>query len=185
MSKLLKVEDFCDLAPDALRWYVVQSEPNQERLAFGALTFDMGIDTYLPMRAVEKKTALHRAPLFPRYLFVRLDLQDESWWRMFTARGFHRVMGDRSPLPIERGAVRRIRAQEVEGLIKLKGAQAAKAAGKSPYTSGMALRITGGPMVDRDALFMHGDANRITVMLSMLGSQRITHMGAGDVRAAS
>ncbi len=179
MGKLLKVEDYCDLSKDAARWYVVNAEPNREKLALASLTGG-GFDAYLPMRAIEKKAETHAAPLFPRYLFVRLDLEDETWWRVFTMHGVASVItrtrsvGRPLPVPIERGAVRRIRAEEIDGLILLKGAP--KASKASPFKPGMSVKITKGPMSGFDAIFQHGDANRITVMMSMLGSERTVHM---------
>lgn len=60
-----------------LRWYVVNTHPAQEYLAWRCLV-KQSYEAWLPecvMRRITRKTVMaHKGPLFPTYLFVRLDL---------------------------------------------------------------------------------------------------------------
>ena len=60
------------------RWYVVQSQPNAELKAVAHLN-RQGFATYLPRylkrRRHARRVEIIAAPLFPRYLFVSIDLK--------------------------------------------------------------------------------------------------------------
>jgi len=60
-------------------WYVVRTEPNAERLAENELIRD-GFETFLP-RITNARTGLpaKEQPLFPGYLFLRVDPSAEVW----------------------------------------------------------------------------------------------------------
>ena len=64
------------------RWYVVQSQPNAERKAVMHLE-RQGFTTYLPRylkrRRHARRVEIVGAPLFPRYLFVGIDLTMQRW----------------------------------------------------------------------------------------------------------
>lgn len=63
-------------------WYVVQTQPNGEARAEAHLR-RQGFRTYLPRylrsRRHARKTQMVPRPLFPRYLFVGLDLARDRW----------------------------------------------------------------------------------------------------------
>src|SRR3546814_18322512 len=64
------------------RWFVVYTHPGAERMAEGQLG-RQGFTTYLPRRMKERRHARRcervTTPLFPRYLFVELDLGAQRW----------------------------------------------------------------------------------------------------------
>ena len=64
------------------RWYVAHTKPGQERMAEGHLE-RQGFHVYLPLREkkrrIGRRTDIIKAPLFPRYLFVELDLSVDRW----------------------------------------------------------------------------------------------------------
>jgi len=65
-------------------WYAVHTYPRKESVALENLQ-RQGFDSYLPELQVQKvrrgKAQMLREPMFPRYLFVRLDssVQGRSW----------------------------------------------------------------------------------------------------------
>src|SRR5215216_7584524 len=90
------------LAPNE-RWFLVHTLPKSERKAefhLGA----QGFRTYLPQI---RKTIRHarqlktvRAPLFPRYLFVILDLQRDRWLSVRSTVGVSSLFSSRDGRPV-------------------------------------------------------------------------------------
>jgi len=87
------------------RWYAIHTKPRQEETALAHLE-RQGFDCHLP-RARERRRARHRyalvtLPLFPRYLFARLDLATQNTAPIRSTQG---VVGlvrfglDPAPLP--------------------------------------------------------------------------------------
>ena len=72
------------------RWYVVQSHPHAELRAVAHLQ-RQGFETYLPRYRKRRRHARRietvEAPLFPRYLFVSIDLATQRW------RAIHSTIG--------------------------------------------------------------------------------------------
>ena len=86
------------------RWYVVHSHPREEARAFGHLT-RQGFDAWLPYRRTirrhARRTEAVLRPLFPRYLFVRVDLAAERWRPILSTSGVQAlVSGGDAPLPV-------------------------------------------------------------------------------------
>lgn len=65
------------------QWYLLRTKPRQERLALQHLQ-NQSYEVYLPLVQVEKirhgVRSLIEEPLFPRYLFVRLDETGSKSW---------------------------------------------------------------------------------------------------------
>ena len=91
------------------RWFLAHTQPKSEQRAelhLGA----QGFRTYLP---VIEKTVRHarklktvQAPLFPRYLFVILDLERDRWLCVRSTIGVSRLVTtqDGRPVPVPRGS---------------------------------------------------------------------------------
>jgi transcription antitermination factor NusG len=102
----------------SLRWFAVHTQPAREVGAAGQLG-RQGFESFLPMHV---KTVRHarrfrtvRAPVFPRYVFVRLDLGRHRWRSVNGTFGVSSlVMAGGLPAPVPRGVV--------EGLADLCGA---------------------------------------------------------------
>ena len=71
-------------------WFAVQSKPRQERVAQEHLQ-RQGFTTYLPMLSVRRqRRGQWQAvvePLFPRYLFIQLDINQQSLAPVRSTRG--------------------------------------------------------------------------------------------------
>jgi transcription antitermination factor NusG len=115
----------------AARWYVLQTHPQQERLAELSLK-ELGVATFLPMatrRAYIRNLAVEQAqPLFGPYLFAGFDLELDNWRPVNRAKGVVRLLPRHreEPLALPDGVVERwrarmeggeFRAQDVLGLM--------------------------------------------------------------------
>jgi len=102
--------------PPMRHWYVVQSKPQQADRVAVQLEELLGVEVYNPkievriVRGTRKLTQIK--PLFPNYLFARLDLPEE--WKTITfTRGVARVLGGwEDPRSIDESVVTAIRNQE-------------------------------------------------------------------------
>lgn len=163
------------------RWYVVYTRTGMERMARGHLE-NQGYTVYLPQRLKERRHARRidsiKTPLFPRYLFVELDLSTERWHAINGTYGVNYLvtMGDR-PSPVPQGIVETIRAREnAEGLVDVVEA--------SPYTKGEVVEITRGALADQTGIFKcDDDKQRVTLLLSLLGREMEVCLPANAVRA--
>jgi len=153
------------------RWYVVHTQAGRESFAAGHLE-RQGFTAYLPrcrqQRRHARRTTQVLAPLFPRYLFVRVDFARDRWQSINGTHGVHHLvcMGDR-PSAVPDGVVEAIRARETEdGMIDL---PQDPLLGQT-FAPGETVKITAGPLADQAGLFDGLDASaRVVVLLDMLG----------------
>lgn len=72
------------------RWYVARTEPRAEYLAADALTKD-SFDIFFPrVKTPHPRFSHDDSPLFPGYIFIRLDPEAQGWP---TFRLIHRILG--------------------------------------------------------------------------------------------
>jgi transcriptional antiterminator RfaH len=76
-------------------WYLLQFKPNSHKIAERNLA-RQGFETFLPlqktMRRVRGRMSEGQTPLFPGYMFVRLDPQDGSWRSVNSTFGVSRLV---------------------------------------------------------------------------------------------
>lgn len=95
------------------QWYVVHTQTRQERRAELNLR-RQGFDAWLPLirraRRHARRVDTVLAPLFPRYLFVQLDLAGQAWRSINGTFGVVRLLcnGD-TPLVTPEGLVQEIK----------------------------------------------------------------------------
>ena len=150
-------------------WYVVHTHARAERVALQNLA-RQGYRAYLP-RYLKRRRHARRvedvpSPLFPRYLFVSLDISRMRWRAILSTIGVAQLIthGDR-PVPVPEGVVEEIRAREGEdGMVAMRP--------EAPFAPGQMVQITGGPMRDLVGLFEGlSDRDRVLVLLDLLGRQ--------------
>ena len=74
----------------ALRWYAARTQPRAELASAAQLDRD-GLEVFCPRVTIpDPKVGHPDTPLFPGYLFVRLDLEDTGWPNIHPA---HRLLG--------------------------------------------------------------------------------------------
>ena len=159
--------------PFGPRWYVVQSRPHKELYAATNLQ-NQNFRTFIPRigktvrHARRSKTVL--APLFPRYLFVSLDLTRDRWRAVRSTFGVSCLVmdGDR-PRPAPQGLVEQLIATTSgTGGIDF----------RERLVLGQAVRFLTGPFADKIGRLVHlDDTDRVAVLLEILGSERQVAVG--------
>jgi|SRR6185312_5418459 transcriptional antiterminator RfaH len=149
------------------RWYVVQTQPRAEPKAVVNLA-RQGFETYMP-RFLKRRRHARRietieAPLFPRYLFVRVDLASQRWRCIHSTVGVSRLVcnGD-EPAAVSDAIVGGLRAREGEdGLVRL--------APRRRFAQGEPVRVIDGALASCLGLYEGmADGDRVAVLLDLLG----------------
>jgi transcriptional antiterminator RfaH len=155
------------------RWYVVQSQPNAEHKAVAHLE-RQGFTTYLPRylrrRRHARRIDIVPAALFPRYLFVGVDLERQRWRSIFSTIGVSRlVCQGEQPTPIADRVVDSLKLREdASGYVRLDY--------RPPFRSGDKIRILRGAFADCLGLYEDmRDSDRVAILLDLLGRKvRVT-----------
>jgi transcriptional antiterminator RfaH len=155
------------------RWYVVQSQPNAERKAVAHLE-RQGFGTYLPRylkrRRHARRMEIVPAPLFPRYLFVAINLEAQRWRSIFSTVGVSRLVcnGD-MPTPIADHVLEKLRARE-------DGAGYVRLERRPNFHAGDRIRVLDGAFAECFGLYEGmRDRDRIAILLDLLGRKvRVT-----------
>ena len=163
-------------------WYVVQTHPNAEAKAASHLErqgFSVYLPRYLKRRRHARKIQTVQAALFPRYLFVNIDLQSQRWRSIQSTIGVSRLVtnGDMPaavPTPVISGLKDR---EDERGFI-------AMAQGPS-FAPGDKIRVLGGAFAEALGLFEGAsDRDRVAILLDLLGRKVRVMLGVDMVVAA-
>jgi transcriptional antiterminator RfaH len=164
------------------RWYVVQTHVNAEAKAvdnLGRQGFAVYLPQYLKRRSHARKVDMVARPLFPRYLFVAIDLVTQRWRSIQSTLGVsHLVCWSEKPASVEQGVINALKAREDEsGFIKL--------ARRAVFSPGDKVRVVEGAFIDSLAL-VEGvtDHERVAILLDLLGRKVRVHVGADLIAAA-
>jgi len=166
----------------SVRWYVVHTQAQSEDRADLNLR-RQGFTTYLPRylraRRHARRTEMVVRPLFPRYLFVAMDIARDRWRAVQSTFGVSNlVVVGSDPVPLPDGVVEEIRAREgVEGLVRL---------GLPPGVKpGSPVRLIDGVFAEyRGVLERLADDRRVTVLLNLLGREVRVFVPAASVGTA-
>ena len=89
------------------QWYLIQFKPNSHRLAESNL-LRQGFVTFLPMQEMTRRKASrfvsYLKPLFPGYMFVRVNTELAPWRAINSTIGVSRLVsfeGKPKPLPLQ------------------------------------------------------------------------------------
>jgi len=148
-------------------WFVVQTHANQEQRALAHLErqgFEAYLPCYLRRRRHARRTQAVPRPLYPRYLFVSLDLVRDRWRVVNSTFGVLRLVcqGDR-PAAIDSAVIAGLKARENEdGLVRLEPA--------SRLARGDMVRVVDGAFAQCLGLFEAIAAkDRVAILLDVLG----------------
>src|SRR6516164_6180997 len=105
-------------------WYVVQTQVNAELKAARHLLrqgFEIYLPRYLKRRSHARKIERVPAPLFPRYLFVQIDMAAQRWRSIQSTFGVsHLVLQGADPARVASGVIHSLKAREdTAGYVKL------------------------------------------------------------------
>lgn len=164
------------------RWYVAETHPQSEARALEHLArqgYAAYLPRYLKRRRHARRTDTVRAPLFPGYLFVFMDVARTRWRAIRSTIGVrHFICVGEKPLAVPPGVVEDIRAREDEGGL-------VPVAPPVPFQPGEEVRVTAGALREQVGWFQRvTDRERVVILLSLLGRQVPIVVPLGAVRAA-
>ncbi|MBS0530540.1 MAG: transcriptional activator RfaH [Proteobacteria bacterium] len=170
------------MTPSTQQWYVVQTHPHAENKAAAHLQ-RQGFEVYLPRyarrRRHARRTDVTASPLFPRYLFVAVDLVHQRWRVIRSTVGVTNLVcsGD-EPTPVARSILSRLKQREdTAGFVQLN---------VTPhFSTGDGIRVVGGAFSDCLGLFESmTDSERVLVLLDLLGRKVRVTMDIDTIEAA-
>lgn len=163
-------------------WYVVQTQVNGEAKAAENLRrqgYEAYLPRYLKRRRHARKIDFTARPLFPRYMFVAIDMATQRWRSVQSTVGVSRlVTNGESPAAVPEGVVNALKAREdVKGFVKMDAGPA--------FAPGDKVRVLAGAFMDNAGLF-NGmvDRDRVSILLDMLGQKVRVLLDADLVVAA-
>jgi transcriptional antiterminator RfaH len=157
-------------------WYVVYSKPRKEEQVQLHLGIK-GIESFFPRLqlpgSVKRNTRI--APLFPNYLFVRVNLTTESHYVIWSP-GVKRIVsfGD-TPIPLEDSVVQFLREKaSAQGVIQA----------HSQLRPGQQVEISGGPFDGFTGIIENppNGKGRVKILLKLLSRQISVKLGVEFVR---
>lgn len=150
-------------------WFVAHTQALKESMAQQHL-LEQGFEAYIPRY---KKTRRHArkvtevlAPLFPRYIFVAIDLETDCWRRINGTRGVaYLLMNDERPAVVPVEVIAGLKQQEDEhGVVPIDSMDA--------FVKGDKVRVLEGAFKDYSATFEAlDDKQRVQILLSFLGRE--------------
>lgn len=162
---------------DGCRWYVLQVEAGRECAAAREVR-KRGYGTYVPCEVTRVcypvgGVGIFRRSLFIGYCFVRFAPHRLAWHPIEEAFWVVRLVriGD-EPLPMPDGALEQVKAEADRRAAEALG-PIGRRRRKSRFDPGQRLRVTEGPLYGLEGLFLVGDADRVTLLLDMLGGRPV------------
>ena len=164
------------------RWFVAHTHPHSEAKASSHLVrqgFEIYLPRYLKRRRHARKIETVAAPLFPRYVFVAVDLAVQRWRSIYSTVGVARLVcnGD-EPTAVPDGIVDALKSREdTDGFIKL--------INRPCFRSGDKIRVLDGAFSSCLGLFEGmAERERIAILLDLLGRKVRVVLDADLVAAA-
>jgi len=148
------------------RWYVVQTHPHAEARAAHQLErqgFASYLPRYLKRRRHARRLEIVPAPVFPRYLFVTIDLAAQRWRAIHSTVGVSQLVCHGSdPAPLADHVIAQLRDREVDGFVRLPA--------RSRFSPGDSVRVLDGAFASCIGLFEGmRDGERVAILLDLLG----------------
>ncbi len=150
-----------------MSWYLVHSKPRQEKTALINLELQ-GYECYLPMFSAEKLRqrvlSVIDEPLFPRYLFIRLDtgLSAKGWGPIRSTKGVSRLVSfGNEPAKIDDRLVHLLHSQENVHQTQPQGL----------FAKGERVMIVEGVFAGLDAIYQMIDGEgRVMVLIELIST---------------
>jgi transcriptional antiterminator RfaH len=166
-------------APSTLSWYLVHTKPRQEEIALINLE-RQGYECYLPQMRIERirrrKAEVATEPMFPRYLFIRLDSSDQgkSWSPIRSTLGVSQLVHFGAPA-----------AKVDDTLVDLLRQRERALPTEAMFHSGDSVVIADGPFAGIEAIYQTADAEcRAFILLEILSKPVSMNIDAGRLRKA-
>ncbi|HBC07695.1 MAG TPA: transcriptional activator RfaH [Rhodospirillaceae bacterium] len=163
-----------------MKWYVVYTQAGKEAFAAQNLT-NQGFEPYLPRYRKRRRHArridMVLSPLFPRYLFVRMDPRQQRWRSINGTFGVSHLLTDGAvPQEVPDAIIDVIRAHADGDIVSVL---------PPAFRKGQRLQVTDGPFADIEGLFECVDDNqRVVLLLDFMGRAIKTSVPGHAVTAA-
>jgi transcriptional antiterminator RfaH len=164
------------------RWFVAHTQPHAEAKATAHLNrqgFVSYFPRYLKRRRHARKVETVAAPLFPRYLFVAVDLTAQRWRSIYSTVGIARLVcnGD-EPTAVPDGIIEALKLREdASGFIKQDH--------RPQFRPGEKIRVLDGAFSACLGLFEGmAERERVAILLDLLGRKVRVVLDADLVAAA-
>jgi len=164
------------------RWYVVQTQVNREARAAEHLCrqgYEVYLPRYMKRRRHARKIDFIPRPLFPRYMFVAIDMASQRWRSIQSTFGVSRlVCNGEDPAQVPTGVVSGLMAREDDkGYVKMEM--------RPVYVIGQKVLVLAGVFSQNLGLFDGmADRDRIAILLDLLGRKVRVSIEADLVAAA-
>jgi len=158
-------EEFSLTPSQDRQWYVIYSKSRREEFAQFHLC-RKGLEVFFPRLALPHARPRQESilPLFPNYLFVRLQLPQEYYYALWSPGVKAVVSFNGTPAPIDEETVLFLKREaNPDGIIQ----------GSSSFTAGQEVRIKGGPLDGLIGILQDPpDARgRVNVLMQLLNRQ--------------
>ena len=171
-----------------VRWYVVRSEPNRERLAVAHIQYRHKLPTFLPIylervASRQGRLSLRRSLMFPSYVFAQLE--PEHWSTVYRLPGVADMLPvKRDPEPLPHGFIDELKARrrKADGAIMAEGLGSD---GRQVYEPSDELQITSGAYAGMSAFFVSSSGDRVRALMSIFGHQFRVNLTHDQVKQAA
>ncbi len=157
-------------------WYVVFTKPQKE-LQVVSLLEEKQLVVFLPEVYQKYRNKVQLRPLFPRYLFVQMDLDQVELGTINYTPGVIRVVSnEETPLPLRNEVIEAIR-EEVKRLNERGGLPTEE------FKEGERVRLRSGPLAGMEAVFLKHltPRDRAIVLLRFLGQENQVEIDISEI----
>jgi transcriptional antiterminator RfaH len=166
---------------DNFHWFVVQTKPNAEHRVETHL-FNQKVEVFLPLTEAHQyrsgKIGRIIKPLFPNYLFARLDLK-LHYYKVKWTRGVSKLLGfGDGPIPVSDKVILAIKERMgKDNLVKL----------EEELKEGDVVQITSGPFKELNGIFQKkiSDNGRVRILLNLIGVEVPVQIGRWQIKKAA
>lgn len=158
----------------ALNWYVVHCDAHQDRQV-QRLVEQRSVDVFAP-RVPRTRKRNGDKPLFPGYLFVRLELESGMWDRLRYLPGVRSLVEiGGGPCPVDERVVDEVRRRAAVSRRRV-----------SDLRVGDQVTVTSGVLADLDGVFSErvSGEDRVAILLDLMHRQVSVVLPAGEIKPA-
>ncbi len=152
-----------------INWFVAHTHPLKEIIAQQHL-LEQGFEVYLPrfkkIRRHARKVEEVLVPLFPRYIFIGMNMEVARWRSVNGTRGVSYLLTNYDrPAVVPNYVIENLKSHEIAyGIVPVNSL--------ITFAKGDKVRVTDGAFQDQIAIFeMLDDKQRVQLLLSFLGKE--------------
>jgi len=166
---------------DGLKWYIIHTKQRDEhRVEIHLL--NQKIETFLPLLEIHQyasgKMVQKIKPLFPNYIFARLDLK-LHYYKVKWTRGVSKLLGSGDgPVPISDKVIDSIKERiGKDNFVKL----------EEELKKGDVVQITSGPFKELNGILQKkmSDNGRVRILLNLIGVEVPVQIGRWQIKKAA